>query len=49
MNVTYRRAVQDGFARELSDEQIDVIHEVLSVLTPEVEPDADAADDDLDL
>jgi DNA-binding MarR family transcriptional regulator len=49
MNVTYRRAVQDGFARELSDEQIDVIHEVLSVLTPEVEPDADVADDDLDL
>ena len=48
MNVTYRRAVQDWFARELSDDQITVLDEVLAVLAPEiVEPDpggdADAA------
>lgn len=49
MNVTYRRAVQDGFARELTDEQIETIHEVLTLLTPVVEPDVDAADDDPDM
>ena len=48
MNVTYRRAVQDWFARELTDDQITVLDEVLAVLAPEiVEPDpgddADAA------
>ena len=36
MNVTYRRAVQDWFARELSDDQITVLSEVLELLTPGV-------------
>lgn len=36
MNVTYRRAVQDWFARELSDDQITVLSEVLELLTPDV-------------
>ena len=46
MNVTYRRAVQDWFARELSDDQISVLSEVLEVLAPVVEPEPESDPDD---
>ena len=45
MNVTYRRAAQAHFALPLSDEQIDTLHDVIDLLTPEPEPDPEPDDD----
>ena len=39
MGVTYRRAVQAGFAVHLDDEMIDRVHELVAILAPLHDPD----------